>query len=232
MPGHFVAKMDDDKLATNLLIEKLREKHSWWTKKIWEDNMEEVDYKEIDHKTQSFELYLPPNVTAVFSLSTASSMAALLAALILNFLIMGAFQDRFNMAPPRKATLLDWERCAFAFGTVKHRPRSGRKKTREETCAGVATSIEQSPINCKDYVDYFGPTLVMQRHYLRTQECSTGTETEVILVDFLMQSRKSTRSNWYLRTQECSTGTETEVILVDFLMQSRKSTRSNWVGNK
>ncbi|PSN41715.1 hypothetical protein C0J52_07787 [Blattella germanica] len=24
--------------------------------------------------------------------------------------IMGAFQERFNKAPPRKATLLDWER--------------------------------------------------------------------------------------------------------------------------
>ncbi|PSN49300.1 hypothetical protein C0J52_09403 [Blattella germanica] len=60
--------------------------------------------------------------------------------------IMGAFQERFNKAPPRKATLLDWERRAFAFGSVKDRPWSGRKKTREETCAGVAASIEQSPI--------------------------------------------------------------------------------------
>ena len=60
--------------------------------------------------------------------------------------IMGAFQERFNKAPPRKATLLDWERRAFAFGSVKDRPRSGRKKTREETCAGVLASIEQSPI--------------------------------------------------------------------------------------
>ncbi|PSN38644.1 hypothetical protein C0J52_21251 [Blattella germanica] len=59
--------------------------------------------------------------------------------------IMGAFQERFNKAPPRKATLLDWERRAFAFGSGKDRPRSVRKKTREETCAGVATSIEQSP---------------------------------------------------------------------------------------
>ncbi|PSN47316.1 hypothetical protein C0J52_04427 [Blattella germanica] len=54
-------------------------------------------------------------------------------------------EERFNKAPPRKATLLDWERRVFAFGSVKDRPRSGRKKTREETCAGVATSIEQSP---------------------------------------------------------------------------------------
>ncbi|PSN48406.1 hypothetical protein C0J52_12086 [Blattella germanica] len=60
--------------------------------------------------------------------------------------IMGAFQERFNKAPPRKATLLDWERRDFAFGSVKDRPWSGRMKTREETCAGVAASMEQSPI--------------------------------------------------------------------------------------
>ncbi|PSN29603.1 hypothetical protein C0J52_28125 [Blattella germanica] len=60
--------------------------------------------------------------------------------------IMGAFQERFNKAPPWKATLLDWERRAFAFGSVKDRPRSGRKKTREETCAGILASIEQSPL--------------------------------------------------------------------------------------
>ncbi|PSN52830.1 hypothetical protein C0J52_09680 [Blattella germanica] len=60
--------------------------------------------------------------------------------------IMGAFQESFNKAPPRKATLLDWEKCAFAFGSFKDKPRSRRKKTREEPCAGVAASIEQSPI--------------------------------------------------------------------------------------
>ncbi|PSN35887.1 hypothetical protein C0J52_14851 [Blattella germanica] len=60
--------------------------------------------------------------------------------------IMGAFQEIFNKTSLRKATLLDWERRAFAFGSVKDRPWSGRKKTREETCAGVAASIEQSRI--------------------------------------------------------------------------------------
>ncbi|PSN35758.1 hypothetical protein C0J52_13822 [Blattella germanica] len=59
---------------------------------------------------------------------------------------MGAFQERFNKAPPRKATLLDWEIRAFAYGSVKDRSRSRRKKTKEETCAGVFASIEQSPI--------------------------------------------------------------------------------------
>ncbi|PSN53621.1 hypothetical protein C0J52_00914 [Blattella germanica] len=60
--------------------------------------------------------------------------------------IMGAFQEIFNKTRPRKATLLDWERRAFGFGSVKDWPWSGWKKTREETCAGVAASIEQSPI--------------------------------------------------------------------------------------
>ncbi|PSN42177.1 hypothetical protein C0J52_09856 [Blattella germanica] len=60
--------------------------------------------------------------------------------------IMGAFQEIFNKTPPRKATLLDWEGRAFAFGSVKDGPRSGTKKTREETCAGALASIQQSPI--------------------------------------------------------------------------------------
>ncbi|PSN42209.1 hypothetical protein C0J52_25642 [Blattella germanica] len=52
--------------------------------------------------------------------------------------VMGAFQEIFNKAPPRKATLLNyWERRAFGFGSIKDRLRSGRKKTREETCAGM-----------------------------------------------------------------------------------------------
>ncbi|PSN45687.1 hypothetical protein C0J52_11957 [Blattella germanica] len=58
--------------------------------------------------------------------------------------IMGAFQENFYKVPPWKATLLDWERRAFGFGSIKD--RSGRKNTREETCAGVAASIEQFPI--------------------------------------------------------------------------------------
>jgi hypothetical protein len=52
--------------------------------------------------------------------------------------IMHAFTDHFGKAPPRKATLLDWGKRAFASGSVKDRPRSGRKKTREETCTATA----------------------------------------------------------------------------------------------
>jgi hypothetical protein len=49
--------------------------------------------------------------------------------------VKAAFRERFNKAPPRKATLRDWEKQAFALGSVKDRPRSGRKTTRLETCA-------------------------------------------------------------------------------------------------
>ncbi|PSN54359.1 hypothetical protein C0J52_14107 [Blattella germanica] len=57
--------------------------------------------------------------------------------------IMGAFQERFNKARPRKAAFFDWERRAFAFGSVKETDRGVEG---EETCAGVTASIEQSPI--------------------------------------------------------------------------------------
>jgi len=60
--------------------------------------------------------------------------------------VMAAFRQRFNKAPPRRATLLDWEKRAFALGSVKDRPRSGRKTTRLETSAAVAASIERSPM--------------------------------------------------------------------------------------
>jgi hypothetical protein len=37
--------------------------------------------------------------------------------------VMAAFQERFNRAPPRRVTLLDREKGAFAVGNVKERPR-------------------------------------------------------------------------------------------------------------
>ena len=58
--------------------------------------------------------------------------------------VMAAFRERLNKAPPRRATLLDWEKRAFSLGSVKDRLRSGRKTTRLETCAAVAASIERS----------------------------------------------------------------------------------------
>ena len=33
--------------------------------------------------------------------------------------VIAAFRERFNKAPPRRATLLDWEKRAFALGSVK-----------------------------------------------------------------------------------------------------------------
>jgi len=60
--------------------------------------------------------------------------------------VMAAFREQFNKALPRRATLLDWEKRAFALRSVKDRPRSGRKTTRLETSAAVAASIERSPL--------------------------------------------------------------------------------------
>jgi hypothetical protein len=34
---------------------------------------------------------------------------------------MATFRERFNKAPPRTATLLDWEKRAFTLGCVKDR---------------------------------------------------------------------------------------------------------------
>ncbi|PSN42505.1 hypothetical protein C0J52_09788 [Blattella germanica] len=84
--------------------------------------------------------------------------------------IMEAFQERFNKAPARKATLLDWESRAFAFGSVKDRPWSGSEKTREETCAGVAASIEQSPKSTHKRAAEFGiPRTTMRDHMKRSE---------------------------------------------------------------
>ena len=59
---------------------------------------------------------------------------------------MAAFRERFNKAPPQRATQLNWEKRAFALGSVKDRLRSGRKTTRLETCPAVVASIERSPM--------------------------------------------------------------------------------------
>jgi hypothetical protein len=58
--------------------------------------------------------------------------------------ILHPFTDHFGKAPPHKATLLDWEKRAFASGSVKDRPHSGRKKTREER---VSPSLNQAVSN-------------------------------------------------------------------------------------
>jgi hypothetical protein len=40
--------------------------------------------------------------------------------------VMGVFREQFNKNPPRRATLLDWEKQVFAVGCVKDRPRQKR----------------------------------------------------------------------------------------------------------
>ena len=60
--------------------------------------------------------------------------------------VMAAFRKRFNKAQQRRATLLGWEKRAFALGSVKERPPSGTKTTCMETCAAVAAFIERSPV--------------------------------------------------------------------------------------
>ena len=60
--------------------------------------------------------------------------------------VMAAFRERFSKAAPRRATLLDWGKRAFALGSVKDRLQNGRKATRLETRAAVAAAIERSPL--------------------------------------------------------------------------------------
>ncbi|PSN34600.1 hypothetical protein C0J52_23422 [Blattella germanica] len=64
---------------------------------------------------------------------------------------MGAFQERFNKAPPRISTLREFSfgKDALMFLVVLKTDRGVEKKTREETCAVVAAWIEQSPIKSR-----------------------------------------------------------------------------------
>ncbi|GFG32650.1 hypothetical protein Cfor_04753 [Coptotermes formosanus] len=79
--------------------------------------------------------------------------------------VMAAFRERFNKAPPRRATLLDWEKRAFSLGSVKDRPRSGRKTKCLEICAAVAVSIEPSPMKTRKRSSELGmPRSTMRGH--------------------------------------------------------------------
>jgi hypothetical protein len=42
--------------------------------------------------------------------------------------VMTAFQERLNKAPPRRETLLDWEKWAFALGSVKRQAAEWKKE--------------------------------------------------------------------------------------------------------
>ncbi|XP_039610021.1 uncharacterized protein LOC120529867 [Polypterus senegalus] len=60
--------------------------------------------------------------------------------------VMDDFVVRFGKASPTKRTLLQWEKKAFATGSVRDEPLSGRPSTRHETCADVADSVQRSPV--------------------------------------------------------------------------------------
>ncbi|KAJ4450613.1 hypothetical protein ANN_02040 [Periplaneta americana] len=56
------------------------------------------------------------------------------------------FRDCFGVEPPRKATILGWEKRAFATSSVKYRSRSERATTRMVTCHVFEASVERSPL--------------------------------------------------------------------------------------
>ena len=99
--------------------------------------------------------FFKPNSMSLWSDSVFSSLILLVASVWVHerqhtgqsmSQVMTEFRERFNKVPPRRATLLDWEKRAFALGSVKDMPRSGGKTTRLEACAAVAASIERSPM--------------------------------------------------------------------------------------
>lgn len=80
--------------------------------------------------------------------------------------ILRDFAVRFAKPPPSRPTLFAWEKKAFATGSVLDAPRSGRPKTRIETCAPVAESIERSPMKStrKRSAELGIPRSTMQDH--------------------------------------------------------------------
>lgn len=55
------------------------------------------------------------------------------------------FMARFNVAPPMRATLLNWERKLFSRGNVDDREKSGRPLARLMHVPYVKASLEESP---------------------------------------------------------------------------------------
>ncbi|PSN51262.1 hypothetical protein C0J52_11792 [Blattella germanica] len=55
--------------------------------------------------------------------------------------ILRDFSVRFGKPPPSRPTLFTWEKKAFSTGSVRDTPRSGRRKTRGETCAADHSRI-------------------------------------------------------------------------------------------
>lgn len=59
--------------------------------------------------------------------------------------IQGNFLTRFNMPPPKKATLLNWERKLFTTGSLKDDGRSGRPCARLMHVPYVKASLDENP---------------------------------------------------------------------------------------
>lgn len=80
--------------------------------------------------------------------------------------ILRDFSVRFGKPPPSRPTLFTWEKKAFSTGSVRDAPRSGRRKTRVETCAAVMESIERSPMKStrKRSAELDIPRSTMQDH--------------------------------------------------------------------
>jgi hypothetical protein len=56
--------------------------------------------------------------------------------------VVTAFSEQFNKGMPQKATLLDWQKCAFALWRIKDRLWSRWRKKYLTTCAVVSASTD------------------------------------------------------------------------------------------
>ncbi|KAK5643853.1 hypothetical protein RI129_007698 [Pyrocoelia pectoralis] len=55
------------------------------------------------------------------------------------------FRARFNLSPPMRATLLNWEKKLFSQGNVEDKEKSGRPLARLMHVPYVKASLEESP---------------------------------------------------------------------------------------
>lgn len=55
------------------------------------------------------------------------------------------FQTRFNMPPPKKTTLMNWERKLFTTGNIKDDGKTGRPCARLMHVPYVKSSLEEQP---------------------------------------------------------------------------------------
>ena len=79
--------------------------------------------------------------------------------------VMAAFRERLNKAPPRRTILLDWEKRAFAFGSVKDRSRSGRKQRAWRRAAVAAPlNVTQMKSTRKRSSEFGVPRSTMRDH--------------------------------------------------------------------